>query len=109
VAAAGQPRSHAVSPAVPELHDLPAKSSPWKGFPAHATHEWLAVVTVGLKAAGYEDPQVAATLIVAAARGLLLDLQATSAPERADAAFGALIDLLTEPRAGPGAKKAREP
>src|ERR1700728_4329183 len=28
-----------------ELHDLPTESSPWKGFPAHATDEWLAVVT----------------------------------------------------------------
>jgi AcrR family transcriptional regulator len=83
-----------------ELHDLPAESSPWKGFPAHATDEWLAVVTAGLQPAGYKDPQVAATLIVAAARGLLLDLQVTSDPERADAAFGTLIDLLTESQTG---------
>jgi hypothetical protein len=30
-----------------ELHDLPAETSPWKDFPAHATDEWLAVVTGG--------------------------------------------------------------
>lgn len=92
-----------------ELHDLPAESSPWKGFPAHATDEWLAAVTVGLRAAGYEDPRVAATLIVAAARGLLLDLQVTSDRERADAAFDALIDLLTEARTSPGTRTDHEP
>lgn len=92
-----------------ELHDLPAESSPWKGFPAHATDEWLAAVTVGLRAAGYEDPRVAATLIVAAARGLLLDLQVTSDRERADGAFDALIDLLTEARTSPGTRTDHEP
>jgi AcrR family transcriptional regulator len=92
-----------------ELHDLPAESSPWKGFPARATDEWLAVVTAGLQPAGYEDPRAAATLIVAAARGLLLDLQVTSDPERADAAFGTLIDLLTESQTGAGVRAAREP
>jgi AcrR family transcriptional regulator len=90
-----------------ELHDLPAESSPWKGFPAHATDEWLAVVTGGLQAAGYEDPQIAATLIVATARGLLLDLQITSDRERANAAFDAFIDLLIEARTA--TKTAREP
>jgi AcrR family transcriptional regulator len=90
-----------------ELHDLPTESSPWRGFPAHATDEWLAVVIGGLQAAGYEDPQVAATLIVAAARGLLLDLQITSGRERANAAFDALIDLLTKARTG--TRTAREP
>lgn len=90
-----------------ELHDLPTESSPWKGFPAHATDDWLAVVIGGLQAAGYEDPQVAATLIVAAARGLLLDLQITSGRERANAAFDALIDLLTKARTG--TRTAREP
>jgi AcrR family transcriptional regulator len=92
-----------------ELHDLPAESSPWTGFPAHATDEWLATVTAGLQAAGYEDPRVAATLIVAAARGLLLDLQVTSDRERADAAFDTLIDLLPQGRTGPGDRTAVPP
>jgi AcrR family transcriptional regulator len=92
-----------------ELHDLPAESSPWKGFPAHATDEWLSVVTAGLRSAGYEDPRVAATLIVAAARGLLLDLQVTSDQQRADAAFDALIDLLAEARTSPGNAADHEP
>jgi hypothetical protein len=89
-----------------ELHDLPAESSPWNGFPAHATEEWLAAVSAGLQAAGYDDPRVAATLIVAAARGLLLDLQVTSDRERANAAFDTLIDLLAQALAG--ARTARE-
>lgn len=92
-----------------ELHDRPPESSPWKNFPVHATDEWLATVAAGLRASGYEDPRLAATLIGATVRGLLLDLHVTSDRERTDAAFGVLIDFLNDAGTGTAAGTVGEP
>jgi AcrR family transcriptional regulator len=77
-----------------ELHNLPAAASPWPDFPVRATYDWLPAVEAGLRADGRADAGPMATLLLAAVRGLLLDLHVTADRQRADAAFGALIGLL---------------
>lgn len=68
------------------LHDT---DGPWRGFGATSVREWLP----RLEQAGVANP----TLVLAALRGLLLDLLATGETERVNAAAE---ELLTS--AGPG-------
>jgi AcrR family transcriptional regulator len=91
-----------------QLFDLPPASSPWKDFPLHATEEWVAMVAQGLQADGYRDPRAMATLVVAAVRGLLLDLDVTSDQTRVDDAVNALIELVRQARPGRVARRPSE-
>ena len=65
----------------------------YPGFLDHAVEDWLGAVTEGLRDAGVDhaDARNAATLVVAVARGLLLDLLATGDRQRIDAAIDSLV------------------
>jgi AcrR family transcriptional regulator len=65
----------------------------YAGFLDHAVEDWLTALTEGLEDAGVDRAAArrAATLIVALARGLLLDLLATGDRERIDAAIDSLV------------------
>jgi AcrR family transcriptional regulator len=70
----------------------------YPGFLDHAVEDWLGALTEGLKDAGLDHAEArnAATLVVAVARGLLLDLLATGDRERIDAAIDSLVGEARE-------------
>ena len=74
----------------------------YAGFLDHAVEDWLRALTEGLEDAGVDRAAArrAATLIVALARGLLLDLLATGDRERIDAAIDSLVGEVREHLAG---------
>lgn len=76
------------------VHALPPAEVPWNHFPTMAVHDWLPIIEEGLRADGYPQPHALATLILAVARGLLLDERATAEHERATAAYAAFITML---------------
>jgi hypothetical protein len=59
-----------------------------------AVHDWLPTIEAGLRADGYPDPHALATLVLAVARGLMLDERATSDRQRISSAYQTFIDLL---------------
>lgn len=73
-----------------DLHDdLDDKAGPWRGFGETSVREWLPRIE---RAAG---PDAEATLILAAMRGLVLDLLATGDTERVNRAADAMLRSLT--------------
>jgi AcrR family transcriptional regulator len=68
------------------------------GFLDHAVEDWLAMLTEGMTEAGIDraEARKAATLVVALARGLLLDLLATGDRKRIDAAIDSLVGEVRE-------------
>jgi AcrR family transcriptional regulator len=70
----------------------------WPGFAETAVATWLALVTDGLVAAGVpaDEAETRATLLLAAERGLLLDLATTDDDARVHAAHDALLADLTD-------------
>lgn len=74
------------------LHD---HNGAWKGFGTASVEQWLPAMERMVRwLPGAERTPEAATLALAAVRGLLLDLLATGDSERVDAAFHALLGLL---------------
>ena len=67
------------------LHDA---DGPWRGFGADSVKQWLPRLEALLDGAG------TATLVLAALRGLLLDLLATGERERVDAAVETLLNSI---------------
>jgi AcrR family transcriptional regulator len=70
----------------------------YRGFVERAVSDWLAALTDGLVEAGV-DPAAArqaATLVIAVARGLLLDLLATGDRSRINAAMDSLVGQVRE-------------
>ena len=63
----------------------------WPDFRREATTDWLAPLEAGLRSIG--RPELA-TLVLAAIRGLLLDLDATGDTARTDRAFADFLDTL---------------
>ena len=72
------------------LHDS-AGGPLWPGFRRTATTEWLAPLEEGLRS--ISRPELA-TVVLAVIRGLLMDLDATGDPARADRAFGDFVAML---------------
>jgi AcrR family transcriptional regulator len=70
----------------------------YAGFLDHAVEDWLAALTEGLRDAGVDKAEArkAATLVVALARGLLLDLLATGDRRRINAAIDSLVGEVRE-------------
>jgi AcrR family transcriptional regulator len=68
------------------------------GFLDRAVEDWLATLTEGLSKSGVDRAEArrAATLVVALARGLLLDLLATGDRKRIDAAIDSLVAEVRE-------------
>jgi AcrR family transcriptional regulator len=64
----------------------------YRGFLERAVSDWLAALTDGLVEAGVDPAEArqAATLVIAVARGLLLDLLATGDRSRINAAMNSL-------------------
>jgi AcrR family transcriptional regulator len=65
----------------------------YRGFLERAVSDWLAALTDGLVEAGVDSAEArqAATLAIAVARGLLLDLLATGDRSRINAAMNSLV------------------
>jgi AcrR family transcriptional regulator len=76
------------------VHALPAAHVPWRDFPTMAVNDWLPTIEAGLRADGYQAPDAMATLVLAVARGLMLDERATGDRQRVDEAYQAFIRLL---------------
>ena len=70
----------------------------YAGFLDRAVEDWLAALTKGLADAGVQRAQarLAATLVIAVARGLLLDLLATGDRRRINAAVKFLVGEVRE-------------
>lgn len=70
----------------------------YAGFLDHAVEDWLAALIEGLQDAGLVQAEArrAATLVVALARGLLLDLLATGDRQRIDGAIDSLVGEIRE-------------
>jgi AcrR family transcriptional regulator len=70
----------------------------YPGFLDHAVQDWVAVLTEGLSDAGLDraESRNVATLVVAVARGLLLDLLATGDRKRINAAIDSLVREVRE-------------
>jgi AcrR family transcriptional regulator len=70
----------------------------YRGFAERAVGDWLAALTDGLVKAGVDAAQArqAATLVIAVARGLLLDLLATGDRSRINAAMHSLVGQVRE-------------
>jgi AcrR family transcriptional regulator len=68
------------------------------GFPADAVDSWLPLVSNTLRAAGVPKRQTqrAATVVIAAYRGLLLDVLATDDAKRTTAALDLFLDAIEE-------------
>jgi len=88
------------------VHALPPDEVPWQQFPIMAVHDWLPTLEEGLRADGHPQPHTLATLVLAVARGLLLDEHATADHERATAAWAAFTTML---RSRPSADLAQGP
>ena len=82
------------------VHTLPATAAPWPEFPVMAVHDWLPTLEDGLRADGHPQPAALATLVLAVARGLLLDEHGTADHARATSAFTAFVTLLKSQVAG---------
>jgi AcrR family transcriptional regulator len=65
----------------------------YPGFLDHAVEDWLGALTERLRDAGvdHRDARNAATLVIAVARGLLLDLLATGDRQRINRAIDSLV------------------
>jgi AcrR family transcriptional regulator len=68
-----------------------SEQSLWPGFKKLATTDWLNPLETGLKTL---DRPESATLVLAVIRGLMMDIDATSDLDRADAAFHGLLRTL---------------
>jgi len=68
------------------------------GFPADAVKDWLPFIQAALERAGVPDAeaQIAATMVIAGYRGLLLDALATNDITRATAALDFFLNVLEE-------------
>jgi AcrR family transcriptional regulator len=80
------------------IHNLPQTDTPWNQFPVMAVHDWLPTIEEGLHADGYPHPHALATLVLAVARGLLLDERATGEHERASEAYREFVRMLKRRR-----------
>ncbi|MDA3624886.1 TetR/AcrR family transcriptional regulator [Saccharopolyspora oryzae] len=83
------PAHHDVTRFFFESYARSLRGGAWEGFAEASVREWLPPLQRALGGSGTD-----ATLVLAALRGLVLDLLATGDVERADAAFEALLATM---------------